>query len=478
MEKAPQLVKLSGSARYAALREQLIANDTLASRVRDERSHLSELELQSLWFAGAFGNRFATVDGEPVEIIQFGHWNHAAGPDFTDTAIRLRGETRRGPIELDPHVRDWERHGHDENAAYDRVVLHVYFEEGPERFFTRTSHHHEVPQVRLDLHAYPDLEPLSYLPADAHLGRCSYIFTELDDSLVEEILEGAAQYRLECKAQRLARVADLHGEDQALFQGMAECLGYRHNRFPMRVLSQRAPLTTLQKRETPEAIDALLFGLAGFLEGERHVESPHTDTTAYQRALWSLWWHERDAWSSATRIPLPWKTAGARPQNHPQRRLGALTHLAHAWQDFSKLALRLDPDIKRVEAFLTQLRHPFWDQHYTLRAASARRLALIGPSRARDAVANQVLPLAYRKDAEAAWLRFRQLRASQSNDKLRRAAIRLFGEHPRQDRFLKKVYHQQALLQIYDDFCLADASACEACPFPEQLWHLTADHRQ
>ncbi len=33
----------------------------------------------------------------------------------------------------------------------------------------------------------------------------------------------------------------------------------------------------------------------------------------------------------------------------------------------------------------------------------------------------------------------------------------------------KFLYQQQALLQIYDDFCLVDVSECDDCPFPEQL---------
>ena len=60
-------------------------------------------------------------------------------------------EVQRGAIELDPDVRDWERHGHGENPQYEDVVLHVFFETGPEQFYTRTLNHREVPQVRLEL---------------------------------------------------------------------------------------------------------------------------------------------------------------------------------------------------------------------------------------------------------------------------------------------------------------------------------------
>lgn len=463
--------ELDGAAPYAVLRERL--REAEASSVQDAAANFSELELQSLWFAGAFGREFVTTAGQKVEITQFGHWNHSAGPDFADASVCLEDtEMRRGPIELDPDVRDWERHGHGENPQYEDVVLHVFFQTGPEQFYTRTLNHREVPQVRLRISDYEELGALSYVPADAHLGRCSYTFTDLDDERVHTLLEAAAQFRLERKARRLNRIREIHGIDQALYQGIAEALGYRNNAFPMRVLSQRASLSMLQKRDGTAAIDALLFGLAGFLEGERHVESDSESTTAYQRSLWSRWWQDRNDWSAVTSTPLPWKTVGVRPQNHPQRRLGALTHLAAKWKPFADQALGAHFDLKLTEAFLTSLAHPYWDHHYTLRAASTKPLALIGASRARDVVVNQILPLRFHNDPKATWSTFQALSASQSNEKIKRAAIRLFGEHPRQRAFLKKVYHQQALLQIYDDFCLQDDSGCVNCPFPEQLWKM------
>jgi hypothetical protein len=81
----------------------------------------SELAWQSRWFAGHFGREFITSRGEPVRIIQFGWWNHGAGPDFRDCVIEINGASRSGSIELDLDVRDWETHGHASNPAYDEI---------------------------------------------------------------------------------------------------------------------------------------------------------------------------------------------------------------------------------------------------------------------------------------------------------------------------------------------------------------------
>jgi hypothetical protein len=57
------------------------------------------------------------------------------------------------------------------------------------------------------------------------------------------------------------------------------------------------------------------------------------------------------------------------------------------------------------------------------------------------------------------------------NQAARIAAARLFAGDPRQRGFVGSLVGQQGLLQIYEDFCLRDASDCASCPLPEQLRH-------
>ena len=83
-------------------------------------------------------------------------------------------------------------------------------------------------------------------------------------------------------------------------------------------------------------------------------------------------------------------------------------------------------------------------------------------------LANQIYP-ALVPDRPSLWASFLKIGAQLDNQKVRRAALRLFGDHPQVDQLGKFLYQQQALLQIYDDFCLVDDSECDDCPFPEQL---------
>src|SRR6266581_4842087 len=371
--------------RYAEIREQI-------ARVR-ERPLLAapkipnELELQARWFAGEFGRKFQTLVGESVEIVQFGFWNREAGPDFQDAAIRLAGgPILRGPIEIDLLDRNWESHGHATNPAFDDAILHIFLERSGVEFFARTSTHRNVPQVQLDLASLRDAAT-GTVPL-AHAGRCVAPLKNLAAERVTSVLEAAAKFRLRQKANRLRQHIEVHGRDETLFQAIAEALGYKQNRLPFTLLAQRLPLAFLRKRR--EDAEALLFGVAGFLDAP-DLDRQRKSTRGYLRSLWDRWWKYREQFS---RLVLPaklWKMSGARPLNHPHRRLGALATVVAEWKPFSTLARA--SEATPLISFLADLRHDFWNHHYTLAAARASSpLALIGKSRTAEILANVFTP--------------------------------------------------------------------------------------
>ena len=174
--------------------------------------------------------------------MQFGTWNREAGPDFSDAAVRINagGEILRGSIEFDLTDQNWETHGHATNPAFDETVLHVFVESGGRDFFTRTTTHRQVPQVRVDPATLPAAFSLN-LPL-ARPGRCHAPLRGLPEEKIASILEAAAEFRLQRKAQRLQRLSELHGADEALYQELAAALGYKQNKLPFTLLAQRLPL--------------------------------------------------------------------------------------------------------------------------------------------------------------------------------------------------------------------------------------------
>jgi len=456
--------------RYERFRDSVFGGMAeTAARGWDES--LSEIDVQSLWFAGEFGSEFTSVDGKRVIVRDFGVWNSGAGPDFTDCAVEIDGETLRGDIELDTDVRDWERHAHGGNADYNRVVLHLFLR-APDgvRVFTRTAEHREIAQAQLaPVMLGADARPSLQLAA-ARLGRCATPLREMDERRVADLLESSAQYRLQKKSKRLHQWVAAHGREQAIYQALAVALGYRNNQRPFLVLSQRLPLRRLLKLSA-DAREALLFGASTFLESVR-PEDTQPATRAYLRTLWAGWWKVRDdclSWLEPQSL-IKWKLAATRPGNHPQRRLGALAAMLASWK---KIAAPL-ADATRWSQMawretLLALDHDFWSTHFTLLAEpSAKPLALIGETRVQEMLANVAYPLLV-PERTRLWAEYLELPAMLDNQKVRRAVLRLFGDSPRAKEFQKKLHHQQGLLQVYEDFCLEDDSACADCPFPERL---------
>lgn len=428
----------------------------------------SELHLQARWFAGQMGKNFTTTDHQAVKIIQLGHWNHAAGPDFLHASIEINGELRSGAIELEKSSSDWIAHGHAESAAFDDVILHVVFSEDGTKpkveRFTKTSKNTLVPRVLVPEAITREALNLPLIQtAPAHPGRCFQPLADMNDLDANALMLGAVRHRMNQKAKRRERTIAALGRDEWLWQALAETLGYRPNQLPMTLLSQRLPIGLL--KTMPDEAESMIFGSAGFLSAELHDQATG-DTRDYLRNLWETWWRVRVNYEPVKERAIPWQRSGIRPINHPQRRLAALAQVTERWDAFSASCQTLNG----VLDFARSLKHPYWNHHYTLKSKrSEKALALIGLDRIKDFQINHILPSRLANDNTEAWELFLKFPAPALSDKVAKASIRLFGDTERRHLFLKKYWHHQALLQIYQDFCLQDVTDCAQCPFPEQL---------
>ncbi len=452
-----------------AQKEKSILRDPPLPLDHDPLENVSEIELQCAFFAGHFGKQFTATCGRGVEIVQFGEWNREPGPDFVHSSINLEGQ--RGPeggdLEMDLSAEGWEQHGHATNPAFDRVRLHLFFQKASAReFFTRTSQNRLVPQVHLDLNASPEFSKFPAEMPAAIPGRCVAPLADAGEQTRREIIMGAARHRLERKAARLRRTAVVHGQSQAIYQGIAETLGYKSNKLPFLLLAQRFPLKTLHRLDQLSA-EAILFGASGFLESHADLASVPVDARHHLKTVWEAWWPRRAEHERFIHELPPWKLSSTRPANHPQRRLAALSILARDWPAFARILEA--SDIRAAQAFFKGLRHDFWTWHYTLKSRrSPRPLAVVGESRVSEIFSNVIYPWLVANDPSR-WDHYAALRATGSNQKVDVAIPRLFGGATGHEHFTRTLAGQQGLIQIYEDFCLRDLSDCARCPFPDQV---------
>lgn len=91
---------------------------------------LTEAHLSRLWHDQTFPpEALTTTEGERLRVIYRGRRGGAAGPDFRDAVISGPGGLLQGDVELHVRSGDFQRHGHDGDPNYARVVLHFVFED-------------------------------------------------------------------------------------------------------------------------------------------------------------------------------------------------------------------------------------------------------------------------------------------------------------------------------------------------------------
>lgn len=415
---------------YERARDGHVVNEGLPGRV-------SEIEIQARLFAGEYGMRWKTASGQVVEVLHFGQWNREAGPDFKGARFRFGGEGEcSGDIEVDMDARDWERHGHATNPAYDGVRLQLFVQQIPPAAFARTSDFREVPQAHLQIES-PAAPILRHVPGPV----------SPESALV--MIEEAAEFRLRMKQAARARAVSLHGPETALFHSLATGLGYKNNSIPFLLAAQRTGLRTAAGHDG----EARLFGLAGFLQPTTFDDADPA-TRDYLKPLWDKWWAIRDG---LARLVLPqglWKFSGIRPSNHPHRRMGALAASA---VHFPKLLSGIRIGGKRgFEDFFESLTHPYWSRHWNLSAARLDgEMALVGPDRVGDLLINAFFPSLPLEKAREEMM---ALRGGTPSGRLKQASDWLVGSVDPQ--LMRTARQQQGLLQLFADF--GSLSALEA----------------
>ena len=437
----------------------------------------AEMEIQALWFEQLYSPRLLTDDGRTAEIIQPGFWNHAGGPDFSRAVVRFSKDGKPdddltiGNVEVHLRPGDWNSHGHHADTAYDDTILHVVWETKPGKaFFPATASFRRVPQIVIGsqlVAPWPELQPICAALLQRPLpgavpGRCSPELAKLPADQLVAILRAAGLFRLRQKARRWFWRERLTSPAQALFEALAEALGFHANQIPMRLVAQRLPWAKLRAMD-PAARLAHLFGLSGFLPNES-VTRLQTETRGWLRNLWEIWWKARGALDYALLPRTQWKLAGLRPLNRPERRLAALAQIVPRIPEL--LAALKSADADRFSHALLSIRDPFWEKHATLTGSPLRTpCRLLGEERVHDILVNVFWPMVSLENPDAAQTAFRTFTTA-ANGAARIASQRLLisALKPKQAR---EALVQQGLLQIFRDYCQADCSQCRDCTFPE-----------
>ena len=218
-----------------------------------------------------------TTDGRSVEVIDPGLHNMHAGPDFFNAKVRIDGVMWVGNVEIHERSADWFLHGHDTDAAYNNVVLHVAAVVDADVVTERGDH---LPQVQLEVPQHVLANYRRLLAFDRY-PPCRDAVLPLDSIKKRTWLSALLAERLNEKTEAIRRRVELFegSWEAAFFATMARSFGFGVNSEAFGQWAERLPLMQIaHHRDDPFQVEAMFMGMAGLLD-ERQM-TPQTREAA------------------------------------------------------------------------------------------------------------------------------------------------------------------------------------------------------
>jgi Protein of unknown function (DUF2851) len=452
-----------------------------------------------------------TLDHQAITVYRPGRWSRSSGPDFLDAKVQFSDNSLHvGAVEVHVLASDWFRHGHHLDPAYTKVLLHVVWHNDLATLTVVDASDRKIPQLALSAALTMPLAELQSLLDDesfptapgAALTPCQRALLEMTPETVGRLLDMAGEERMRQKANRFALRVERRGAEQALYETLMEALGFRGNRMPFWQLARLAPVSRIREalatgQPAPIHVQAILYGVSGFLQRwQTERRRPHQERDNYVATLATHWEPVAMLFPECL-DERQWRTAGIRPANFPQRRIAAAGYLLAGLPQHSLMDACLAP-IRPIVAHaahaqlqlcLRELARrlrvtgdgDFWARRYTLDGLEqSRSVDLLGPGRATTMVMDVLLPaaatLAQLGCEPIALEAVRALYVCHprlpSNEITREMLRQFFGADRARAALVNSACRQQALMQLYNDFCANELETCQECALPRLLARL------
>ncbi len=401
-----------------------------------------------------------TTDGRIVEVIDPGLHNRNSGPDFFNAKVKIGGTQWVGNVEIHDRSSHWYQHGHDRDANYNNVVLHVVGEADRD---VQTSEGHFVPQMCLKV-PQTVIENYEELLRTDSYPPCYRIIPNLTRLTVHSWMAALQTERLEQKTIAISqRAQQANGSwEQAFFITLARNYGFGINGDAFEEWARHIPLQAVGKhRDDLFQIEAIFFGQAGLLEleavPERYQQAALNEGyfarlrneykyLSHKFSLQPMDWHR-------------WRFLRLRPQNFPHIRLAQLANLYY--QRRAGLSQLIDcRDMGSMADCLRTQVTPYWETHYTFGSESVRNAKHLSPNSISLLIINTCVPMlfAYGRHTlreelcDRAFDFLEQLKAEKNH------IIRMWQECGLQ---VQTAGDSQALIQLKREYC--DRRDCLRC---------------
>jgi Protein of unknown function (DUF2851) len=344
--------------------------------------------LHYLWRTRRFDlTDLKTTKGETINIQNFGEHNHNAGPDFLNATIRIGDTTWAGNVEMHVKASEWSQHKHQNDKAYNNVILHVVFEEN-EHIFKENTEGVATLELRERI---PEGIAQKYwsLMHNEHWIPCQQQFYTVSELTKTLWMERLLVERLEEKTEAIATSLYQNKMDweETFYQFIARSFGAKVNAEPMEWLARSLPHRVLAKHKNNLfQVESLIFGQSGLLD--KGFEDEYPTLLTKEHAFLS---HKHQLTPIET---VAWKFSKLRPNNFPTIRLAQLASLVHQSTHLFSKVLESD-SIENIKSLFDVKISAYWHTHYTFDTPSVLRPKTIGDDALNLIIINTIAPFLF-----------------------------------------------------------------------------------
>lgn len=410
------------------------------------------------------GRKLTLNDGREVRIIHPGIWNTNAGPDFSGARLRIDDVEWIGNVEIHVKASDWFRHCHDNDDAYDNVLLHVVALNDAKVY---RKDGREIPQVGI---TFPQEFYSIYASLSEKISevRCIHFLPRLSSITIEDWLSSLAVERMQEKASRILETNRHESGDweKTCFITFARALGFGLNSVPFEMMARSLSLNHLARHsDNLFQIEALLFGQAGMLDMTNHIFDEY-----YQGLCREYYFLSRKYNLRPIRHEL-WKYSKTRPWNFPHRRIAMLAQYLYGGFSLMSDIREAGGDEERSRELFVMSLEGYWETHSVFGGEEYKARVGLSSGSVDLLLINLVAPLLY---AHA---------SSIGEFERGEDAIRLWMElAPERNTYIRQweaagikcedAMHSQALLHLRKNYC--DKGRCLDCRFGHQFLRKSA----
>ncbi|RBQ02987.1 DUF2851 family protein [Pedobacter miscanthi] len=410
--------------------------------------------LHYIWQFRSFDyNDLQTTSGEALKIINPGLLNKNAGPDFFHAKIEIGDTIWAGNVEIHIKSSDWLKHYHQKDSSYENVILHVVYEHDAE---IKRMDNTVLPVLELKKRISADLIKkyenlfltLTDFPCVAQIGR-------VDQLVIDSFLSRTLIERFEQKTHAVTEcLNELKGNwDETFYRFLARNFGFKINALPFELLAKAVPQHIYAKhKNNPHQIEALVFGVAGFLTDQFVEEYPKKLKAEFQflKKKYNI---------KPVEISV-WKFMRMRPQNFPTIRLAQFAALIiKANHLFSKI-MEIN-EVDRLRSLFENLPvNDYWKTHYHFKKEASSVNTQIGKTSVDNILLNTVtlFLFSYGKHTDT---RFYINRAVKLLETLPAEKNAIIDKYVAAGVDVRHAFTSQGILQLKKQYC--DTKKCLSC---------------